>query len=89
MAAFSQEWRGHRIELSKEASVARRSSSYNGGIVYSSEPIDVNEVFQIRVDAMEMGWAGSLVGEKSFFSCRGWLYAHTSFSYSILLVQHT
>ena len=61
MAAFSKDWRGDRIEFAKDATVAKRVSSYNGGIVYSQDPLELNEVFQIQIDAMEMGWAGSLV----------------------------
>ncbi|XP_065178798.1 neuralized-like protein 4 [Sycon ciliatum] len=60
MAAFNQDWSGDRIELSNEGTIARRTASYNGGIVYSSEPIETNEIFQVRIDTMEMGWAGSL-----------------------------
>lgn len=59
--SFHPVYRGDRIELQEDNTVARRTESYNGGIVYSAEPLDIGDLFQIRLDAMEKGWAGSLV----------------------------
>ncbi|XP_065831193.1 neuralized-like protein 4 [Oscarella lobularis] len=57
MAAFHRRC-GQNIRLTKENTVARRVDSYNQGVVYSAEPLELGEVFSVRIDEKEGGWAG-------------------------------
>ncbi|XP_065831192.1 neuralized-like protein 4 [Oscarella lobularis] len=57
MAAFHRRC-GQNIRLTKENTVARRVDSYNRGVVYSAEPLELGEVFSVRIDEKEGGWAG-------------------------------
>ena len=60
MAAFHRRC-GQNIRLTKENTVARRVDSYNQGVVYSAEPLELGEVFSVRIDEKEGGWAGGFV----------------------------
>jgi hypothetical protein len=62
---------GQNIRLSHENTVALRIESYNKGVVYSKDPLEIGEPFLIRFDQKEGGWAGGLV------SYVIWTYIHT------------
>eukprot|EP00118_Oscarella_pearsei_P024960 m.307206 g.307206 ORF g.307206 m.307206 type:complete len:268 (+) comp42017_c0_seq1:39-842(+) len=57
MATFHRRC-GQNIRLEKDNTVARRAESYNRGVVYSGEPLEIGEVFSVRFDEKEGGWAG-------------------------------
>ena len=48
------------ILSSDNTAVARRGRTYNQGLVFGSSPLHVNEIFEVRVAALALHWAGSL-----------------------------
>lgn len=48
------------ILASDNTAAARRSRTYNHGLVFGSSPLHINEVFEVQVAALALHWAGSL-----------------------------
>lgn len=52
---------GKNVILSSDnTAAARRGRTYNHGLVFSSAPLHINEIFEIQVAALALHWAGSL-----------------------------
>jgi hypothetical protein len=51
---------GRNIKLGKQGRLAKRTESFQHGVVFSNRPIRPYEVFEIEVKEMERGWLGSL-----------------------------
>lgn len=53
---------GKNVKLTNSNLCAERiGDSYDNGIVYSHRPLEIGEIFQLKIKAVEMKWAGSLV----------------------------
>lgn len=54
---------GPCLQLSNSGQTATRQvarESFNGGMVFSSRPLRVNEIFTIRIDKIISVWCGSI-----------------------------
>ncbi|XP_055354782.1 neuralized-like protein 2 [Paramacrobiotus metropolitanus] len=52
--------KGSNIQLAEECTVAIRTSSFAGGLTFSAEPLEANELFLVEITKMDLGWSGSL-----------------------------
>ncbi|XP_076042886.1 neuralized-like protein 4 isoform X2 [Oratosquilla oratoria] len=52
---------GKNIHLALDRTVAKRSESYNQGIVMSARPLTRNVLFQVRLGALNPRWSSSLM----------------------------
>ena len=63
MPQFHETARGPYVRLSDNNRSACRllpRSSYNGGMVFSSEPLEIGRVFAIKIDNILSCWCGSI-----------------------------
>ncbi|XP_070207113.1 neuralized-like protein 4 isoform X3 [Littorina saxatilis] len=51
---------GKNVTLKNNNCTASRSQGFSKGIVFSSDPLKYDEVFEVRVDQMSSHWSGSL-----------------------------
>ena len=54
---------GANIQLLEEGTVAHRKDSYNKAVVFTEYPINIGGLFEVKIEDIGGGWAGSLVRE--------------------------
>ena len=59
--AFHEPERWSRIKLSEKNSVAKRVCDWDGGIVFTAQPIAVDTLYQVELLERESRWPGGLV----------------------------
>ena len=65
---------GRYIKLSDHNQRARREGdTYDHGLVFSERPLHTGELFQLKIEEMELKWAGSLVSFSSDLWNSFWL----------------
>lgn len=52
---------GANIHLLEEGTVAHRRDSYNKAVVFTEYPINIGGLFEVKIEDIGGGWAGSLV----------------------------
>ena len=54
--------RGRYVQLSSDNLTAKRDGdTYDHGVCFSQKPLVIGDVFQLRIEEMDLKWAGSLV----------------------------
>ena len=64
---------GANIHLLEEGTVAHRKDSYNKAVVFTEYPINIGGLFEVKIEDIGGGWAGSLVSTnllESFYMSR-------------------
>ncbi|XP_066916445.1 neuralized-like protein 4 [Clytia hemisphaerica] len=51
---------GKSISFSKTRDCAERKEGYDNGIVFSCKPLKKSQIFEVKIDAIEEKWAGSI-----------------------------
>ena len=59
---------GKNIELSQNNTVATRVRDYNHGIVCTSEPVSIGQMFKVTVLEKECQWAGGFVSVQYLYN---------------------
>ena len=57
---------GANIHLLEEGTVAHRKDSYNKAVVFTEYPINIGGLFEVKIEDIGGGWAGSLVSKHEF-----------------------
>ncbi|KAJ4442722.1 hypothetical protein ANN_04313, partial [Periplaneta americana] len=52
---------GRNVQLGEGRRTAKRTASYNQGVVISSKPLPREQLFQVRVDSLNSRWVSSLM----------------------------
>ena len=52
---------GNSIKFSKSKDCAERKEGYDNGIVFSCKPLKKSQIFEVKINAIEEKWAGSIV----------------------------
>lgn len=56
------EKKGRFVAISSDHLTARRAGdTYDNGVCFSQKPLKLGHVFQLRINEMDLKWAGSLV----------------------------
>ena len=55
------EHHGRNVALLLNGLTAQRTASYNQGLVYSKEPLTPGQCFQVKIEALDDRWSGSLM----------------------------
>ena len=56
------EKRGRFVAISPDnLTAARAGDTYDNGVCFSQKPLKPGDVFQLRINEMDLKWAGSLV----------------------------
>jgi len=58
---FHSNTHGKNVALSNNCKTARRTKSYDNGVVYSNRPLQLNEVFTVQIDEIDTYWGGGMV----------------------------
>lgn len=54
--------RGRNVALSADNLTATRNGdTYDNGVCFSKKPLRLGDIFQLRINEMDLKWAGSLV----------------------------
>jgi len=51
---------GKNIQLTSNNCTATRGHNFNQGIVFSSDPLKKDEIFEIKIEKVSKNWSGSL-----------------------------
>jgi len=60
---------GTNIHLLDEGRVAHRKDSYNKAVVFTEYPINIGGLFEVKIEDIGGGWAGSLVSVNMLEYC--------------------
>lgn len=58
--------RGRYVHLSPDNLTAKRDGdTYDNGVCFTQKPLMLGNVFQLRIEEMDLKWAGSLVSHET------------------------
>lgn len=65
--------RGRYVQLSADNLTAKRDGdTYDNGVCFTQKPLMLGNVFQLRIEEMDLKWAGSLVSVVLRIPRLGW-----------------
>ena len=51
---------GKNVQITSNGSTACRSQNFNHGLIFSSDPLKRDEIFEIKIEKLSKQWSGSL-----------------------------
>ena len=51
---------GKNIQITSNGCTANRSQNFNSGLIFSSDPLKRDEIFEIKIERLAKQWSGSL-----------------------------